>query len=177
MVAIHEKILMPVGTAITMLASGKIGLGAARHPDRVHVMGPDDETDESDRNQRVYHSEIAEDRLAAERGNDVADDAEAWQYHDVNLGMTEEPEKMLIQHRIAAALRREKRCSEIAIGQKHCNRAGEHRQRQQQQESRHQDRPGEQRHFVQGHARRPHIENGGDEIDRAEDRRRTRDVH
>ena len=84
---------------------------------------------------------------------------------------------MLIQHRISAAFRREKRRSKIAIGEKHGNGAGEHRQRQQQQESRHQDRPGEQRHLVQGHARRPHIEDGGDEIDRAEDRRRTREMH
>ena len=50
-------------------------------------------------------------------------------------------------------------------------RAGKHRQRQQQQEHRDQDRPHEQRHLVQGHARRAHVEDRGDEIDGAENRR------
>ena len=50
--------------------------------------------------------------------------------------------------------------------------AGEHRQREQQQERGDQDRPDEQRHLVQRHARRAHVEDGGDEVDRAEDRAR-----
>ena len=50
-------------------------------------------------------------------------------------------------------------------------RAREHRQRQHQQERGHQHRPDEQRHAVHRHARRAHVEDRGDEIDRAEDRR------
>jgi hypothetical protein len=59
-----------------------------------------------------------------------------------------------------------------------------HRQRQQQQERGDQHRPGEQRHLVQRHARRAHVEDRGDEVDRAEDRggagdvqRQDRDIH
>ena len=42
--------------------------------------------------------------------------------------MAEEPEQMLEQERVAAALRVEERRPEIAIGQKHGDRAREHRQ-------------------------------------------------
>ena len=78
---------------------------------------------------------------------------------------------MLVEDRIAAARRIEEGRAEIAIGQQHRDRRGEHRQRQQQQEGGDQHRPGEQRHLVQRHARRAHVEDGGDEVDRAEDRR------
>ena len=47
---------------------------------------------------------------------------------------------------------------------------------EQQQERRHQHRPGEERHLVQRHAGRAHVEDGGDEVDRAEDRGRARKV-
>jgi hypothetical protein len=85
--------------------------------------------------------------------------------------VAEEPEQMLEQHRIAAAGRIEEGGAEIAVGQQHGDGAGQHRQRQQQQERGHQDRPDEQRHLVQRHARRAHVEDGGDEVDRAQDRR------
>src|SRR6185437_13362143 len=104
------------------------------------MMGPDDKPDKSDSKPGIDHSKITKDRLAAECGNDVTDDAEARQNHDVQLGVTEKPEQMLIQHRISATFHREKRCSEITIGEKHGNGASEYRQRQQQQESRHEDR-------------------------------------
>jgi hypothetical protein len=47
----------------------------------------------------------------------------------------------------------------------------QNRQRQKQQECGDQHRPGKQRHLVQGHARRAHVEDGGDEVDRTQDRR------
>jgi hypothetical protein len=47
---------------------------------------------------------------------------------------------------------------------------------QQQQEGRHQDRPGEQRHAVQRHAGSPHVEDRGDEVDGAQDRGGASDV-
>jgi hypothetical protein len=51
----------------------------------------------------VGHAEIAEDRLCGEGRDDVADDAEGRQDHDVDFGVAEEPEQVLEQHRIAAA--------------------------------------------------------------------------
>ena len=149
----------------------EIGLRRARHAHRVHVVRPHHEADAADRDHRIGHAEIAEHRLLGEGRDDLADHAEAGQDQDVDFGMAEEPEQMLEQHRIAAAVGGEERGAEIAVGEQHGDGAGQHRQRQQQQEHGHQDRPHEQRHLVQGHARRAHVEDGGDEIDRAQDRR------
>jgi hypothetical protein len=49
-------------------------------------------------------------------------------------------------------------------------------QRKQKQERRHQNSPGKERHLVQRHARRAHVQNRRNEIDRTKDRRRTRNV-
>ena len=103
-------------------------------------------------------------------------DAEGRQDHDVHFGVAEEPEQVLVEHRIAAARRIEEGRAEVAVGQQHRDRAGENRQRQEQQERGHQHRPGEERHLVQRHARRAHVEDRGDEVDRAEDRGRTGEV-
>jgi hypothetical protein len=134
------------------------------------MVGPDHEADHADRHHRIGHSEIAEDRLAAEGGDDLADHAEARQDHDVDLRVAEEPEEVLIEDRVSAAGRVEEMGSEIAVGEQHRDRAGQHREGEQEQEGGHQDRPDEERHLVQRHARRAHIEDGGDEVDRAQDR-------
>jgi hypothetical protein len=134
-------------------------------------VGPDDEAQEADRDHGVGHRQIAEHRLLGEGRDDVADHAEARQDQDVDFRVAEEPEQVLEHQRVAAAGRVEEVGAEIAVGQQHGDGAGQHRQRQQQQEHGHQDRPDEQRHPVQRHARRAHVEDGGDEVDRAQDRR------
>ena len=134
------------------------------------MVGPDHEADAADGDHGVSHAEIAEHRLARKRGDDLADHAEARQNQDVHFRMPEEPEQMLEQDRIAAAMRIEEGGAEIPVGEQHGDRARQHRQRQQQQKYRHQLRPDKQRHLVQGHARRAHVEDRGDEIDGAEDR-------
>jgi hypothetical protein len=106
----------------------------------------------------------------------VADHAEARQDQDVHFGVAEEPEQMLVQDRVTAARRVEERGAEMAVGEQHGDGARQNRQRQQEQEHRHQDRPHEQRHLMQGHARRAHVEDGGDEVDGAQDRGCARDV-
>ena len=146
------------------------------HADGEHVVRPDDEADHADRDERVDHAQIAEDRLAAERGHHLAHDPEARQDHDVDLGMAEEPEKVLVEDRVAAARRVEEVRAEIAVGQQHGDRAREHRQRQQQQEGGDQDGPDEERHLVQAHAGRAHVEDRRDHVDRAEDRARAGEV-
>ena len=150
----------------------EVGTRVDVEADRIHVMGPDDEADEADRHHRIGHAEIAEHRLLGEGRHDVADDAEGRQDHDVDFGVAEEPEQVLEQDRVAAAGRIEEGRAEVAVGQQHGDRAGQHRHRQQQQEGRRQHRPDEQRHAVQRHAGRAHVEDRGDEVDRAEDRRR-----
>ena len=94
------------------------------------------------------------------------------QDHDVDFGVAEEPEQVLVEDRVAAAGGIEERRAEVAVGQQHGDGAGQDGQRQQQQERGHQHRPGEQRHLVQRHARRAHVQDRGDEVDRAQDRRR-----
>src|SRR3546814_5252254 len=88
---------------------GEVGLGVDVEADGEHVVGPDDEADETDRHHGVGHAEIAEHRLARESRHDVADDAESRQDHDVDLGVTEEPEQVLEQNRVAAADRKSTR--------------------------------------------------------------------
>ena len=84
--------------------------------------------------------------------------------------MPEEPEQVLVQERIAAARRIEEGGAEIAVGEQHGQRSREHRHRQQDQERGDQDRPNEQRHPKHRHSRRAHVEDRGDEVDRAKDR-------
>ncbi|KAF1857671.1 hypothetical protein Lal_00014188 [Lupinus albus] len=150
----------------------EVGLRLERQADRVHVVSPHHEADDADGDHRVGHREVAEDRLARERGDDVRHDAEGRQDHDVHFGVTEEPEQVLVQDRITAAGRVEERRAEVAIGQQHRDGAREHRQRQQQEERGDQLGPGEERHLVQRHAGGAHVQDGGDEVDGAEDRAR-----
>ncbi|MNT01227.1 hypothetical protein D3C72_1356840 [compost metagenome] len=149
----------------------EITLRFERQADRIHVVGPDDEADGADGDHGVGHGEVAEDRLARESGNDVADDAEARQDQDVDFRVTEEPEQVLEQDRVAAAFRREEGRAEVAVRQEHGDTACQNRQREQQQEGGDQNRPGKQRHLVQRHARSAHVQDRGDEVDRTEDRR------
>jgi hypothetical protein len=65
-----------------------------------------------------------------ERRHDLADHAEARQDQDVDLRMTEEPQQMLEQERIAAAMRIEEGGAEIAIGEQHGDGARQYRKRQ-----------------------------------------------
>ena len=106
----------------------------------------------------------------------MADHAETRKDQNVNFRMTEEPEQMLVQQRIATTLRIEERGAEVTVGQQHRDGASENRKRQQKQECRNENGPDEQRHLVQRHARGTHVEDGGDEVDRTEDGRSTSDV-
>ena len=149
----------------------EVGLRVHADTGSVHVVRPHNEADEADGDHGVGHAEVAEHRLARERRHDLADHAEARQDENVNLRVSKEPEQMLVEERIAATLRREERGAEVAVCQQHRNGACEHRQRQEQQEGGHQNGPNKQRHLVQRHAGCAHVEDGGDEVDGAEDRR------
>ncbi len=155
---------------------GEIHLHGDRHAGGEHVVRPHDEPDAADRHHGVGHAEIAEHGLLRERRDDLADDAEARHDQDVHLGMAEEPEQVLEQDRVATAVGREEGRAEVTVGEQHGDGTGKHRQREQQQEHGYQLRPHEQRHLVQRHAGRAHIEDRGDEVDRAQDRRGARDV-
>ena len=114
---------------------------------------------------------MTEQRFARERRNDLRHHAERRQNHDVNLGVTEEPEDMLEHHRVAAAGREEEAGAEELIGQQHRYGARQYRHYCDQQVSSDQPGPDKHRHLQQPHVRCAHVENGDDDVDRAHDRR------
>src|SRR5678815_1797001 len=77
----------------------------------------------------------------------------------------------------AAAGGVEERGAEVPVGERHGHRAGQHRHRRHQQVGGDQPGPHEQRHAHQRHAGRAHVEDGGDDVDRAQDRAHAEDVH
>ena len=177
MVATQLNTFTPVGTAISIVAYMKKSWPVTGMPDRVHVVRPDDERQDRDRRGGVDHRRVAEQRLARERRDDLRDHAERGDGDDVHLGVAEEPEDVLVQHRVAAAGGVEEVGAEVAVGQRHGHRAGQHRHHRDQQVGGDQPGPAEQRHLHQRHAGRAHVEDGGDDVDRAHDRGHAEDVH
>jgi hypothetical protein len=89
------------------------------------------------------------------------------QDHDVDFGVAEEPEEVLVEDRVAAALRAEEVRPEIAVGEQHGDRAGEDRQASSSRKavtSTDQTKSGILCSVMPGRA---HVEDGGDEVDRA----------
>ena len=86
-----------------MVAYMKNSCAGHRHAGGEHVVRPDDERQDRDRRGGVHHRGVAEQRLAREGRHDLRDDAEGRQNHDVDLGVAEEPEDVLVHHRVAAA--------------------------------------------------------------------------
>ena len=125
-----------------------------------------------DRQRRGDQADVAEDRLAAEHRQDLGDDAEERQRDDVDLGMPEEPEQVLPQQ-WPAVRRVEDVSPEGSIRLQHQQRAGQDRERDQHQDRRDQDVPGEDRHPEHRHPGRAHGDDRGDEVDRTEDRAQT----
>ncbi len=115
MVASQLKILMPVGTEMTMVAKVKKVLAAGAHADGEHVVRPHAEADEADADRRRDHGRIAEDGLAREDGNDLVGEGEGRQHQDVDLGMAEDPEEVHPEHGGAAGLRIEEVAAEVAV--------------------------------------------------------------
>ena len=89
---------------------------------REHVVRPGQEAEERDRDGRRGDRLVAEDRLSREHRQDLGDDAEAGQHHDVDLGVAEEPEQVLPQQRRAAVGRVEEVRAEVPVGQQHRHR-------------------------------------------------------
>ncbi len=127
------------------------------------------------RDDRERHRAVAEDRLAGEDRQDLRGDAHRRQDHDVDLGVAEEPEEVLPEQRLAAARRQEEAGARHAIEEQHRERGGQHGQREQQQDGGDEERPDRQRHAEERHARRPHVDDGRDVVDRAHQRRDAED--
>ena len=133
-------------------------------------MGPHDERQNRDRRGRVDHGGVAEQTLAGKRWNDFRDDPKRGQDHDVDLGMPKEPENMLEHHRVTTAGGIKEVRPEVPIGQGHRDRTGQHRHHSNQQVGGNQPGPDKHRHLHQRHPGRAHVEDGGNDVDRAHDR-------
>src|SRR5208282_5963949 len=73
--------------------------GLARHE---HMVSPDEETDHGNRHAGKRHEAVAENTLAREAGDELADYAHARQNHDVDGRVRIKPEQVLKQNRVAA---------------------------------------------------------------------------
>ncbi len=71
----------------------------------------------------------------------MAEDTKARQDHDVHFRVTEEPEQVLEQDRVPAAIWTEEGRAEVTVRQQHGDRAPKDRQRQHQKEGGYQHRP------------------------------------
>ena len=108
-------------------------------------MAPDEEAEDRDRQAREGDERIAEDLLARDRRDDLADDAHAGQDHDVDGRVRVEPEQVLEQDRVAAELRIENAQTERALGHDEHERDGDHGRAENHDEAGRVVRPDEQR--------------------------------
>jgi hypothetical protein len=90
-----------------------------RQADREHVVAPDEQRVEPDRDRREGDRLVAEDRLAREDRDHLRDDPHRGQDHDVDLWMPEEPEHVLVQHCVATLVGDEEVRPALAVEQEH----------------------------------------------------------
>ena len=145
------------------------GDGEHRHRNRPqahgeHMVTPHRPAHYADDDAGKDHDRIAEQRLAGESGQHFGDNAHRRQNQDIDLRVTEHPEQMLPHNGIAAALRDEKVGAEVAVEGQLDQSHGDDRKSQHQQHRSHQGHPDEQGHPHQAHPRRPHIDDGNDEV-------------
>ena len=105
MVATQLNTLMPVGTAIRKLAPAKMVSRAGLMPTANMWWAQTPKLMNPMATVAMATDVVAEDHLAGKDGDDLGDDAEGRQGHDVDLGMAEEPEEVLPQQGRAARLR------------------------------------------------------------------------
>ncbi len=145
-----------------------------------HVMAPDEESQQTDREDRKHHRAIAEDGLASKGRKNVRGRAHAGQDRDVNFRMTKEPEQMLPENRRAAGVTgsldtptepltyrppgMKKLVPAIRSSSKKNSAAEQHRKRKQSQHRRGKPGPAGERHAHQRHSFGAHVEQCSDEV-------------
>ena len=135
------------------------------------VMAPDEEPDHRDRERRKRDERVAEDVLAREGLDDLADHAHRRQDHDVDRRVRVEPEQVLEQDRVAAERRIEDAHVEEAFGRDEEHGDRDHRRAQDHDQAGRVQRPHEERQPEPGQPRRPHPVHGDDEVQSGQDRR------
>ena len=122
------------------------------------MVRPHRDRQECDRDAGGDDHPVAEDRLAGEHRDDLRNDAEGRQRHDVDLGVAEVPEQVLPQDRITAAADVEEMRPKVAVDEQH---GLSRRQRWDSREY----QPGEDRQAEPAHSRRAQRDSGHQQID------------
>jgi hypothetical protein len=98
-----EVMMITEGMEISTVVVWKKVETAGAHAGHVHVVGPDDERQETEHEHRVDHRLVAPQRLAGVDRDDFRDAGEGGQQQHVHLRVAEEPEQVLEEQRRAAA--------------------------------------------------------------------------
>ena len=134
-------------------------------PGREHVMHPQSEAQKTGADRRQHDPAVADDRPAREGRHDHRDQRDRGQKDDVDLRVTEEPEQMLPQQRVAAARRIEERPVKRSLHFEQHAAGDQRRKGEEDHRRRHQHVPGIERDEVDAHARRPAFERADDHLD------------
>ena len=135
------------------------------------MVRPDREPEHEDPEQRHRHQPVAEDRLAAHHRDDLGDDPEPGQDHDVDGRVAVEPEDVLVAEDVPASLGDEEVGVQHPVEHDEELRAGDERRRDHDEQRGREVRPHEQRHPPERHARRAHRDDRDEEVERGQDRR------
>ena len=138
------------------------------------VVAPHEEADDRDGERRERDERIAEDVLARERLDELADHAHRRQDHDVDRRVAVEPEQVLEEHRVAAQRRIEDPHVQRALGRDQQHRDRDHRRAEDHDQAGRVVRPHEERQPEPGQPRRAHPVDGDDEVEAGQDRRESR---
>ena len=156
---------------------GEAGAQRGVHAALKHVVSPDDEAEHRDQQRGVHHGPVAEQRLAAERRQDVADHPERRQDHDVHGRVAVEPEQVRVEQRVPAAGvvldlvaqhppgRLEEAGPAVVLHQVHRQQPGQHRRGEQHQQADDQQVPHRHRQPEEGQPRAPHLEDRRNVVD------------
>ena len=161
------------------------------HAGQIHVVRPDDERQEADAEHRIDQRLVTPDRLARVIRDDFADNAHRRQNQYIDLRMSEEPEQVLPEQRASTAADRqwcgrarsgqaggqEKARARHVVHQLQDGRRFQRRKCQQQQEGGDELRPDKKWQPHPGHSLGPQLNDRGDEIDRAQQRRSDQQHH
>ena len=152
-------------------------------------MRPHDEREEAEDEQGVDHQSIAPERLADVRRDDFRDDAHRRQHEHVDLGVSEEPEQVLPQQHVTVAGDSHAFAADDEAARQEEARAGdaihplEHGgglqrgEGQEQQERRDELGPDEEGQAKPGQAGGTQLNDRGDEVQRAQQRREDQAQH
>src|ERR1700739_264412 len=150
-------------------------------------MAPHAKTQEADAADGANHRSIAEDRLAGKSREQMRGHTHSRQNRDVHLGMSEEPEQVLPQERRTALVPsndlirndqpagNEETGAREAIEQKQDARREQYAESQQCKDRGYEPGPACKRHAPERHALGTEVNQSGDEVERAHERRTAED--